>query len=106
MLKQHRDPCRIELAARNSFVTCDIDALGEPKPHQQEFVGALLTRQHLVGNEAMALRFHQTEPSLRALFSRGGVALAVDIEPPVSAGADAGIFVGSPIDEIVPALTA
>ena len=46
------------------------------------------------------------EPSFRAFFRRGGVAVAVDVEPAVGAGPDAGIFVRPPIDEIVPAFAA
>ena len=46
------------------------------------------------------------EPTFRALFRRGGVAVAVDVEPAMRARPDAGIFVHAPVNEIVPALGA
>ena len=107
-------PCAVErprcgrdrAGGRQRRVARRVDALGEAKPHQQEFVGALLGRQQVVGDEAVAERFDPHQPGFGPLLGRGGVAAAVDVEPAVRAGADAGIFVGAPVDEIVPALGA
>jgi hypothetical protein len=54
----------------------------------------------------MAERLDAHQPGLRPALGDGGVALAVDVEAAMRAGADAGIFVAAPIDEIVPALGA
>src|SRR5262249_61671689 len=83
-----------------------LDPFGEPQTHPQESVGRFLAREHLVGDEAVAFLLHAREPTFRALFRRGGVAVAVDVEPAVRARPDAGIFMHTPINEIVPALGA
>ena len=54
----------------------------------------------------MAERLDPHQPGLRPPLGRDGVALAVDVEPAMRAGSDAGIFVRAPIDEVVPALRA
>jgi hypothetical protein len=51
------------------------------------------------------------QPSLRAFFGRGGMPVAVDVEPAnvqstMGPRPDAGIFVRPPIDQIMPALGA
>ena len=52
------------------------------------------------------LRFDAHQPGFRPLFGRGGVPVAVDIEPAMGAGPDAGIFLAAPVDEIMPAFAA
>ena len=54
----------------------------------------------------MAERLDPHQPGLGALLGHGGAAAAVDVEPAVRAGADAGVFVRAPIDQVVPALGA
>ena len=54
----------------------------------------------------MAVAFDAREPCLRALLGFGGVAAPVDGEPAVGSGADAGVIVPAPVNEIVPALGA
>src|SRR5262249_8323391 len=83
-----------------------VDALGETQSHQQEFVRALAARQHLVADDAMAIRLDPHEPGFRTLLGRGGVALAANVEAPVRARTDARIFVAAPVDEVVPAFAA
>ena len=51
-------------------------------------------------------RLDPHQPAFRPLLGFGRVAAAADIEPAMRAGADAGIFVAAPIDQIVPALGA
>src|SRR5580704_3680469 len=46
------------------------------------------------------------EPRLRPLFRRRRMPVALDIEPAVSAWSDAGVFLGAPVDEIMPAFAA
>ena len=86
--------------------TRNIDAFGEPQPHQQELVGHFLARQRVVGDEAVAGGLDAHEPGLRPFFRRCRVPVALDIESPVGARPDAGIFLGAPIDEVVPAFAA
>ena len=76
------------------------------RPISRNSSAASTRLKRLVGDEAGAGGFDPLEPGLRPLFRRGGVAAAVDIEPAMGAGADPGIFVVAPIDEIVPALGA
>ena len=104
--RQRRDATRIERPAGERRIARRIDAFGEAQPHQQEFVGALFAREHLVGDEAVAELLDAHQPGLGPLFGRGGVAAAVDVEPAMRARADAGVFVLAPVDEIVPALGA
>ena len=80
-----------------------INAFGQAQSHQQKFVSHFLAQQHVVGDEAMAVAFDALQPRLRALFGRGRMPVAVDIEPAMRARPNAGIFVRAPIDEIVPA---
>ena len=96
----------VERPAGQRRVALRIDAFGEPQAHQQKFVGDFLAREHVVGDEAMPVVLDAGEPSLRALFGRGCMPVAVDIEPAMRARPDAGIFVRAPVDEIVPALGA
>ena len=93
-------------AAGEPLIARGIDAFGEPQAHQQELVGHLRAQQHLVGDDAVAERFDPHQPGFRTPLGSGGVALAVDVEAAMRAGADAGVFVRAPVDEIVPALGA
>jgi len=105
-LAQERDAPRVERATGQRGVTLGVDALGKPQPHQQKFIGALVAREHIVGDDAMTVGFDAHQPRLGALFGRNRASRALDIEPAMRAGADAGIFVAAPIDQIVPALRA
>ena len=90
-------------AAGQRGVALRIDAFREPQSHQQEFVGALLAVERVVGDDAVARGLDPHQPGFRPLFGGGGVAHAVDVEPAMGAGADAGIFVAAPVDQVVPA---
>ena len=83
-----------------------IDALGEPQAHQQEFIGALFAVEAIVGDDAVAVGLDPHQPRLGALFGGDRVPDAVDIEPAMRAGTDAGIFLAAPVDQIVLAFRA
>ena len=111
VVAQRSDACRIERAAGKLGVARDIDAFGKPQPHEQKLVGDFLAGEHVVGDDTVAARLDPHEPGLRPFFGGDGVAGAGDIEPAnvqatMGARSDAGIFVGAPIDEIVPAFAA
>ena len=78
----------------------------EAKPHQQEFVGALFGCEQLVGDRAVAERLDPHQPGFGLFLGHGGVAAAVDVDPAVGAGTDAGVFVGAPVNQVVPAFGA
>ena len=107
-------PCSCSVAIRtgssarpeNAVIARDVDAFGKPQPHEQKLVGHFLARQHVIGDEAVAVGLDPHQPGLRPFFRRGGVPVAADIEPAMGARSDAGIFVAAPIDEIVPAFAA
>ena len=103
---QRGDTARFERASRDLRVPCRVDAFGKTKSHQQKLIGDFRGREHFVGGYAVAFFFHPREPAFRTLFGGGGVVLAGDIEPAVRAGPDAGLFLGAPIDEVVPAFAA
>lgn len=106
MLTQRRNARGIQGPPRNGLIAREFDTLGQPKPHQNKLVGALLPQKHLVTGDPVAFRLYQRQPSLRPSCCRGSMALAVNVEPAMRARADAGIFLGAPIDEIVPTLGA
>ena len=108
-------PCSLSVAMRrgssgrpaSACVARRVDAFGEA---QAPSAGIRRRAPRRVSSssviDAVAERLDPHQPGFRALLGRGGVAAAVDVEPAVRAGADAGIFVVAPIDEIVPALGA
>ena len=96
----------IERAAGQRRIAPGVDALGEPQSHQQEFVGAFFAVEAIVGDDAVAVGLDAHQPGLGTLLGRDRVPDAVDIEPAMRAGADAGIFLAAPVDQIVPALRA
>ena len=53
---QQLDPAGIERAARQSRIALRVDALGEPQPHQQKFIGALFAVQDVIGDDTIAGR--------------------------------------------------
>ena len=106
VLVQHGDARRVERPAGERLKTRNIDAFGEPQPHQQELVGHVLTRQRVVGGEAMTGGLDAHEPRLRPFFRRRRMPVALDVEPAVSARSDAGVFLGAPVDEVMPAFAA
>ncbi len=112
VLAQRGDAIRDRAGGRQSAREArGIDAVGEPQAHQQKFVGHFFARKHVVGDEPMAVGLDAREPGFGAFFRRGGVAFAGDVEATnvqstMSAGSDAGIFLGAPVDEIMPALAA
>ena len=106
LLAQHGDAARIERAAGERRIAPGVDALGEPQAHQQKFVGALFAVEAVVGDDAVAVGLDPHQPCLGALFGRDRVPDAVDIEPAMRAGTDAGIFLAAPVDQIVPAFRA
>ena len=101
-----RNAPRIDRAAGQRGIALGIDAFGEPQPHQQEFVGALLAIEHVVGDDAMAVGLDPHQPGLGAFLGRGRMPDAADVEPAMRARPDAGIFLAAPVDQIVPALRA
>ena len=105
--RRNRDALRVERAAGERRVARRVDAFGEPQAHQQEFVGRSRSRVSISSTiRPWPVRLDAHQPGFRALLGRGGAAAAVDVEPAMRAGADAGIFVAAPVDEIVPALGA
>jgi hypothetical protein len=103
---QQPDAARIERTPRKLRIARRIDPFGEPQPHQQKLVGALLAREHVVGRHTMAACFHAHQPGFGALLRGRGMAGAVNVEPSVCAGADPGIFLPAPVNEIMPAFGA
>ncbi len=90
----------------SAVIALGIDAFGEPQAHQQEFVGALFAVEEIVGDDAVAVGLDPHQPGLRALFGGDRVPDAVDIEPAMGAGTDAGIFLAAPVHEVMLALRA
>ena len=76
------------------------------RPISRNSSAASTRLEAVVGDDAGAVRFDPLEPCLGPLLGRGGVAAAVDGEAAMGAGADAGIFVVAPVDEVVAALGA
>ena len=106
MLAQHGDAVRFERTSGNLRIACRLDAFGEAKPHQQKLIGGFGDGKHVVSNEAMAVFLDAREPAFRPFFGCGRVAVAGDVEPAMGARADPGIFMGAPVDQIVPAFAA
>ena len=63
---EHRDAIGIERPAGERLVTRRVDALGEAKPHQQEFVGALLGGEQVVGDLCRGRAIRPASARLRA----------------------------------------
>src|SRR5579863_5249183 len=100
------DLSRIETPAGNSFISGDLDPFGEPQPHQQDFVAALFAGQDIICGHAMAGGLDPHQPGLRPLLGCGSMAIAIDVDPAVRAGPDAGVFLTAPVNQIMPALAA
>ena len=75
-----------------------VDAFAQAQAHDQQLVALFFPGQDVVGDHAVAARVDLLLPVERHLFGRGGVALVVDQQPAMGAGADAGIFAIAPVD--------
>ena len=104
--------CSIDSRAAGSglparaLVAGEVDALGQPQPHQQELVGLLRARQDLAAGDAVAPGLDEVGPGLRHSFGDRHDAPAVFDEAAMRAGADADIFAIAPIGQIVAAFGA
>ena len=90
----------------SAAIALRVDAFGKTQSHQQKFVGAFFAVEEIVGDDAMARGLDAHQPGLGALFGGDRVPDAVDIEAAMRAGADAGIFLAAPVDEVMFALRA
>ncbi len=106
LFAQHRDAARVELAAGERRITPGIDAFREPQAHQQKLVGAFFAVEKIVRHDAMAVGLDAHQPRLWTPLGGDRMADTLDVQPPMRAGADAGIFVAAPVDQIVPAFRA
>src|ERR1700681_539427 len=90
LLDQKADALLVERPAGDAGVALGVDPFGEPQTHQEELVGPLLACQYFVRDETVAEGFDALQPNLRPLFGGERVAAAVNFEPGMGAGTDAG----------------
>ncbi len=88
--------------AAMSVEAARVDAFAQAQAHHQHLVALFLPGEDIVGHHAVAARLHALVPVERHLLGGGGVALVVDQQPPMRAGADADIFAIAPVDQVVP----
>ena len=93
-----------ETAQRGQAI--EVEALGEPQPHQQRLVGLLLGVERRAFNDAVALGLDAGEPALGLALGHRGAARPRDHGAAMGAGADARVFAVAPVEQVVPALLA
>ncbi len=99
--------CRIERAAGQ----CDVKRAGSMpsarrSPISRNSSATSFVLQFLVDDQAVAVPSTRISQASGLLLGFGGVTAAVDVEPAMRAGTDAGIFVAAPVNQVVPALGA
>ena len=106
LVAQNGNPFWIERPTSQRAVTRRIDAFDKTQAHQKIFVGSLTRCELFFDSEAAAAVFHAHKPGFGPPLSCGRHAAAINCQSSMRTGADSGIVVSTPVDEVVSALGA